>query len=112
MQFDLFYNSLALSLMLFAIGMICVLIKRDAISILIGIELMLNAANLTFLSFAKNLGNLADASIIVLFIVTIAAAEAGVGLAIFINLYRAKGSIDADKNTELKDDEKIERYFD
>lgn len=78
---------LILSALLFSIGMIAVLMRRNVIVILMGIELMLNAVNLTFVAFSHFKGNL-NGQVIVFFVMTIAAAEAGVGLALAVTVYK------------------------
>jgi len=93
-------NNLVLSLAIFSIGIIGFLVKRNAIAILMAIELMLNAANLAFVTFAYSFTSV-DGTILVLFVITVAAAEAAVGLAIFIRIYRSRGTIDVDKMTIL-----------
>ncbi len=92
--------NLALAAAIFAIGLIGVLWKRNAISVFMCVELMLNAANLVFASFARAHG-LIEGGIIILFVMTVAAAEAGVGLAIFIALYRSRLSINVDEFNHL-----------
>jgi NADH-quinone oxidoreductase subunit K len=84
---------LALSAVLFAIGVAGVLIRRDVIVILMSIELMLNAVNLTFVAFARFLGSM-DGQVIVFFVMTVAAAEAVVGLAIIISVFRHHRTLD------------------
>jgi NADH-quinone oxidoreductase subunit K len=86
---------------LFTIGVIGVLIKRNPIVIFMCIELMLNAVNLTFVAFGRALGS-ADGQIIVFFVMTVAAAEAAVGLAIVISLFRHRESLNPDMFTALK----------
>jgi NADH-quinone oxidoreductase subunit K len=92
---------LVLSAVLFAIGATGVFIRRNLIAILLSIEIMLNAANLSFVAFSRALGT-ADGQIIVFFVMTVAAAEAAVGLAIVISLYRHKETLDPDSFTMLK----------
>lgn len=111
MNISIIYQSLILSIMLFTLGAICVIIKREALSVLMGIELMLNAANLALISFGRLWSN-ADGAILVLFVITVAAAEAGVGLAIFIHLYRYKGNVNLDEQDLLKDETTIKEYYD
>ena len=83
----------ALSIILFSIGAIGVLLRRNAIVIFMCIELMLNAANLSFVAFARQ--QLAvDGQVIVFFVMTVAAAEAAVGLAIIIAMFRHHRSVD------------------
>ncbi|CAN5196136.1 NADH-quinone oxidoreductase subunit NuoK [soil metagenome] len=97
---SMFASNLILSILLFTIGILGVMWKRNAISLFMSIELMLNAANLAFVSFAYQLG-LLQGGILVLFIMTVAAAEAGVGLAIFIALFRGRKHIRVDEHDML-----------
>ena len=83
---------LVLSLLLFAIGIIGVLTRRNAIIILMSIELILNAANLNFIAFAKQHGDLGG-QVFAVFTITVAAAEVAVGLAILISLFRNRETI-------------------
>ena len=92
---------LALSGILFAIGAGGVLIRRNLITILLSIEIMLNAVNLTFVAFGRALGS-SDGQIIVFFVITVAAAEAAVGLAIVIGLFRHRESLNPDTFASLK----------
>jgi len=92
---------LILSAILFAIGTIGVLTRRNAIVIFMCVELMLNAVNLTFIAFSKFLGNL-DGQIFVFFVMTVAAAEAAVGLALMIAFYKNRESIDVEDMNMLK----------
>ena len=92
---------LILSGILFAIGTSGVFLRRNVITILLSIEIMLNAVNLSFVAFGRALGS-ADGQIIVFFVMTVAAAEAAVGLAIVISLFRHRESLNPDTFTELK----------
>ena len=92
---------LILALLLFSIGVIGVLTRRNAIVVFMCIELMLNSVNLIFVTFSSFLGNL-NGQIFVFFIMTVAAAEAAVGLAIIIALYRNKSTINLDEINILK----------
>ncbi len=92
---------LILSAVIFALGVLGVLLRRGAISILMSIELMLNGANLAFIAFARQFGQ-AEGQIYVFFIITLAAAEAAVGLAIVIALFRLGDSTDVDELSLLK----------
>jgi NADH-quinone oxidoreductase subunit K len=83
---------LILSIILFVLGAIAFFVKRDLITQFMAIEIMFNAANLAFLAFAKSAGSL-DGQIIVFFVITVAAAEAAVGLAIILLLFRQKKTI-------------------
>jgi len=90
-----------LSAILFTIGAVCVLIRRNALIIFMGIELMLNAANLAFVAFA-NQHQAVSGQIIVFFVMTVAAAEVAVGLALIVTIFRTKKSIDVDQLSSLK----------
>jgi NADH-quinone oxidoreductase subunit K len=87
---------LILSAILFAIGVMGVLTRRNGITIFMSIELMVNAVNLTFIAYARQLDQL-HGLIFVFFIMAIAAAEAAVGLAIFIALFHHRHTIDVDE---------------
>jgi NADH-quinone oxidoreductase subunit K len=93
---------LVVSGILFAIGMFGVLFRRNAIIMLMSLELMLNAVNLGLVGFSRFNRDL-DGSIFVLFIITVAAAEVAVGLAILVTLYRKRESIMTDHLNLLKD---------
>ena len=92
---------LLLSAAIFVIGVLTVLLRRGAITTLMGIELMLNAANLAFVAFSRQVGS-ADGQIFVLFVVAVAAAEAAVGLAIIIALFRLRETTDVDDVSLMK----------
>jgi NADH-quinone oxidoreductase subunit K len=92
---------LTLALLLFSIGVIGVLLRRNAIIVFMCIELMLNSVNLIFVTFSSFLGNI-NGQIFVFFIMTVAAAEAAIGLAIIIALYRNKDTINLDEINILK----------
>lgn len=90
-----------LSMAMFAIGIIGVLAKRNPLIFFLSIELMLNAANLLFVAFANQWGN-QTGLVWVFFVLVIAAAEAAVGLAVIINLFRKKQVIDIDQYNVLR----------
>jgi len=92
---------LMLSAVLFAMGVGGVLLRRGVITILMCIELMLNAGNLAFITFARQFDHV-EGQIYVFFIITLAAAEAAVGLAIVIALFRLRDSTDVDELSLLK----------
>jgi NADH-quinone oxidoreductase subunit K len=92
---------LVLSAVLFAIGTAGVFIRRNLITILLSIEIMLNAVNLTFVAFGRARGAV-DGQIMVFFVITVAAAEAAVGLAIVIGLFRHRESLNPDSFASLK----------
>lgn len=86
--------SLLVSAILFSIGVVGVLLRRNAIVIFMCVELMLNAVNLTFVALSRQLG--LDGQVFVFFVMTVAAAEAAVGLAIIIALYRHRDTVNLD----------------
>ncbi|HVT45009.1 MAG TPA: NADH-quinone oxidoreductase subunit NuoK [Thermoanaerobaculia bacterium] len=92
---------LVLGAILFGIGVCGVLTRRNGIIIFMSIELMINAVNLTFISYARQMHSL-HGHIFVFFIMAIAAAEAAVGLAIFIALFRNRETIDVDEATVMR----------
>jgi NADH-quinone oxidoreductase subunit K len=92
---------LILSGILFAIGTAGVFLRRNLITILLSIEIMLNAVNLTFVAAGRQLAAV-DGQIIVFFVMTVAAAEAAVGLALVIALFRHRESLNPDAFTSLK----------
>jgi NADH-quinone oxidoreductase subunit K len=92
---------LVLSAILFAIGSAGVFLRRNLITILLSIEIMLNAANLTLVAFGRMFGTV-DGQVIVFFVITVAAAEAALGLALVIALFRHRQSLDPDAYTTLK----------
>ncbi len=92
---------LALSAVLFTIGTLGVLLRRNAIVIFMSIELMLNSANLLFVAYARQLQALSG-QVFVFFVMTVAAAEVAVGLALIVAIFRTKHSIDIDQLNELK----------
>lgn len=87
--------------LLFVLGLAGALLKRNAISIFLSIELMMNAVNLLFLTYARMRGD-ATGQMVVFFVIAIAAAEAAVGLAIFVALFRARRTVDVDRINLLK----------
>lgn len=90
-----------LSAVIFAIGLFGVVTRRNALIVLMGLELMLNAANLAFVAFSRHHGNL-EGQVFTFFVIAVAAAEAAVALSILVALFRLKGSITLDDATELK----------
>lgn len=90
-----------ISMAMFAIGLIGALSKRNALILFLSIELMLNAANLLFVTFSYRWGNHIGL-VWVFFVLVVAAAEAAVGLAIIINLFRSKQDVDIDQYNELR----------
>lgn len=92
---------IALSAILFVIGVVGVLIRRNAILIFMSVELMLNAANLAFVAFARHFDRL-DGQIISFFVMTVAAAEVAVGLALIVTIFKTRHSIDVDEINLMK----------
>jgi NADH:ubiquinone oxidoreductase subunit K len=91
-----------LSALLFSIGLMVLIMKRNAIMMLIGIELMLNAANLNFIAFNQKTPNELDGQLFSLFVMVIAVCETAVGLAIILQVYRHYGTSVPDEINELK----------
>jgi NADH-quinone oxidoreductase subunit K len=96
-----FQSNIILGLVLFSLGTLGVLWQRNALSVFMSIELMLNAANLVLITFAQRFGDEAGGGLVLL-IISVAAAEAGVGLAIFLRIYRQRATIELDKANELQ----------
>ncbi len=95
------HHYLILSALLFALGAAGVVLKKNIISIFLCIELMLNAANLSFITFSRYL-NQVDGQIVVFFVMVVAAAEAAVGLAITVVVYRNRKSLNIDDADLMK----------
>ena len=87
---------LMLSGTLFAVGLVGVIVRRNMITVLMCIELMLNAVNINLIAFSHRLGNL-EGQVFTIFVITIAAGEAAVGLAIIIQLYRLRATVNIDE---------------
>ena len=92
---------LIVSAILFSIGTVGVLTRKNAIVMFMCVEMMLNAVNLTFVALSRYMGNL-DGQVFVFFVMTVAAAEAAVGLALMIAFYNNKESIDVDQVNIMK----------
>jgi NADH-quinone oxidoreductase subunit K len=93
---------LAVAAVLFTCGIVCMATKRNAIGVLMGVELVLNGANLNFVAFSRY-GNLGiDGQVAALFVIVLAAAEAAVALAIALNFYNNHLTIDVDRGDELQ----------
>ena len=93
---------LYLAAIIFTIGFAGVLLKRNALILMMSVELMLNAANLTFLAFARQHGNVSGHAI-AFFVIAVAAAEAAVGLAIVIAIFRSRGAVNVDEVRALRE---------
>ncbi len=93
---------LLISLILFCVGIAVMLSRKNIIAILLGIELLLNAAALNFVAYSKFVTNNLDGHVFSLFIIVVAAAEAAVGLAIVIRFFQLKETIHIDEATQLR----------
>jgi NADH-quinone oxidoreductase subunit K len=100
MTIDL-YHYLGLGAALFSIGVIGVLTRRNAIGVLIGVELILNAANVNLVGFSRYAGGL-DGQVFALFVIVLAAAEAAVALAIILQLFDKRSDVDVDRASTLR----------
>ena len=92
---------LVLSAILFTLGAVGVLIRRNALVMFMSVEMMLNAANLILITYSRSLGNL-DGQVFVLLVMAVAAAEVAVGLAIVVSVFRHQGTTDVDEVSSLK----------
>ncbi|MFL5240582.1 MAG: NADH-quinone oxidoreductase subunit NuoK [Gemmataceae bacterium] len=100
---DALNNCLILGAMLFVCGALCMAIKRNAIGVLMGVELVLNGANINFVAFARyNSAFQVEGQVFALFVIVLAAAEAAVALAIVLNFYNNHMTVDVDTAEELK----------
>ena len=93
---------LVVGAILFTLGIVCVLTRRNAVAVLIGIELIINAAGLNFIAFSRYGGIGIEGSIFVLFIIVLAAAEAVVALALILAIQRRLKTVDVDRTDSLK----------
>jgi NADH:ubiquinone oxidoreductase subunit K len=94
---------LTLSAFLFACGICCLAVRRNAVGVLMGVELILNAANLNFVAFARYVpGFRIEGQVFAVMVIVLAAAEAAVALAIFLNFYNNHATVDVDEATDLK----------
>jgi NADH-quinone oxidoreductase subunit K len=94
-------NYIVVSVLLFLIGLVGVVIRRNLLVIYMSLELMLNAANLAFVAFSRYNGNL-DGQVMVFFIITVAASEVAVGLALIVALYRRRQTTHVEDLTTMK----------
>src|SRR5258708_11613314 len=100
---DALNNCLMLGALLFVCGALCMAIKRNAIGVLMGVELVLNGANINFVAFARyNSAFQVEGQVFALFVIVLAAAEAAVALAIVLNFYNNHMTVDVDTAEELK----------
>lgn len=97
----LFPYLIGLSALLFTLGVIGVLVRRNALIIFMSIELMLNAANLAFVTFARSFNHL-DGQIFVFFVMVVAAAEVAVGLALIVTIFKTRQSINVDEISSMR----------
>ncbi len=95
-------NYLLISATLFSLGLFAVITRRNAVAVLMGVELILNSANVNFLAFSRFGGMNFNGHVFALFVIIMAAAEAAVALAIIINLYNNYQSINVDEASQLK----------
>jgi NADH-quinone oxidoreductase subunit K len=89
-------------LVLFSLGIFCVLTRRNALGILLGIELILNAANINYIAFNRYGGVAYDGQVFAIFVIMLAAAEATIGLAIVLGIYRSFRTIDVEAIDRLR----------
>lgn len=92
---------LVLSAIMFTIGLVGVMLRRNALVMFMSLELMFNAGNLAFVTFARMYGNL-NGQLVVFFVMTAAAAEVAIGLALMVEIFRTKRSIDIDELNSMK----------
>ena len=93
---------LVVAALLFCLGLVCVVTRRNAVGLLMGVELLLNAANVNFVAFSHHLTGQVDGHVVALFGIILAAAEASVALAIVLAIYQTYHTIDASKTSALK----------
>ncbi len=94
---------LILSGLLFSLGLFAILTRRNAIMVLMGIELVLNAANINFVAFSRYITTSLDGNVVALFVIVLAAAEAAIALAIVLNIYQNFNTVNVDEINQLKD---------
>ena len=99
---DQLQNYLFIAAALFSLGLFAVITRRNAVAVLMGVELILNSANVNFLAFSRFGGMNFNGHVFALFVIVMAAAEAAVALAIIINLYNNYNSINVDEASQLK----------
>jgi NADH-quinone oxidoreductase subunit K len=94
---------LILSGLLFSLGLFAILTRRNAIMVLMGIELILNAANINFVAFSRYVTGTLDGHVVAVFVIILAACEAAIALAIVLNIYQNFNTVNVDEINELKD---------
>jgi len=92
----------AVSAALFALGIVCILVRRNVLYVLMGIEMVLNAANINFVAFNRFGSGALDGQMMAVFVIILAAAEAAVALAIILNFYNNHATVDVDEAKQLK----------
>jgi NADH:ubiquinone oxidoreductase subunit K len=93
---------IAISIVLFLLGLLAMMTRKNSISVLMGVELILNSAGLAFVAFGRFVAGNLSGQTAALFVIIVAAAEAAVALAIFLNLYRLKATAEVDKADALR----------
>jgi NADH-quinone oxidoreductase subunit K len=93
---------LIISAILFACGLFTIITRKNAVAVLMGVELILNSANLNFVAFSKGVSSVIGGQIFAIFVIVLAAAEAAVALAIFIRFYSLAGTAEVDSADRLK----------
>jgi NADH-quinone oxidoreductase subunit K len=94
---------LILSGLLFSFGIFAILTRRNAIMVLMGVELILNAANINFVAFSRYVTTSLDGHVVAIFVIILAAAEAAIALAIILNIYQNFNTVNVDEISKLKD---------
>jgi len=94
---------LVLSGLLFSFGIFAILTRRNAIMVLMGVELVLNAANINFVAFSRYVSTSLDGHVVAIFVIILAAAEAAIALAIILNIYQNFNTVNVDEINQLKD---------
>jgi NADH-quinone oxidoreductase subunit K len=94
---------LILSALLFALGIFAILSRRNAIMVLMGVELILNAANINFVAFSRYIAASIDGHVVAIFVIILAVAEAAIMLAIILNIYQNFSTVNVDEINQLKD---------
>lgn len=94
---------LVVAALLFALGLICVLTRRNAIGLLMGVELILNSANINLVAFARFVENNISGQVFALFVIVLAAAEAAIAMAIVLSIFRSMKNIDVNVTVNLKE---------
>ena len=93
---------LVISAALFCCGLYTILTRRNAVAVLMGVELILNAANINFIAFSHYVSKIIGGHIFAIFVIVLAAAEAAVALAIFLRMYATTGTVEVDAADQLK----------